>query len=410
VAETERQREELRLLYVALTRARHALWVGLSGLQVGAGKAYVWHRSAIGYLLSGAAAQPPAQRLADVRALADASPGVVVEQVPAAEGLPLPPVTALQRRDTRPALAPPPVYSAQFDRDWAISSYSALVRGAAGGGAGSGSLPSRVVRDDEPGEAARVAEPGKPGGQAWHRFPRGALAGNFLHDQLEWLAAEGFALDGSDELQRALARRCERQGWGPRADDVVGWLRQVCTTPLPALGVPLAALGMLAPEMEFWLPSDGLQAGRIDSLCRQHLQTGQPRPALPERRLEGMLMGFADLVFEHAGRYWVLDYKSNALGARDADYTPAAMEAAMLAHRYDVQAALYLLALHRLLRARLGAAYVPAQQLGGAIYFFLRGVHGPAAGCCHVAPPLALLDALEAMLASGGRATTGEAA
>jgi exodeoxyribonuclease V beta subunit len=86
------------------------------------------------------------------------------------------------------------------------------------------------------------------------------------------------------------------------------------------------------------------------------------------------------------------------------------MEAAMLEHRYDVQAALYLLALHRLLRARLGAAYVPAQQLGGAIYFFLRGVHGPAAGCCHVAPPLALLDALEAMLASGGRATTGEAA
>jgi len=410
VAETERQREELRLLYVALTRARHALWVGLSGLQVGTGKSYVWHRSAIGYLLSGATEQPPEQRIQDVLAFATSSQGVVVEQVPAAEGLPLPSVTALQRRQTLPDLAQPPVYNAQFDREWAISSYSALVRDAAWGPSGSGSVPARVVRDDEPGEAVAAAVPGNPGGQAWHRFPRGALAGNFLHDQLEWLAAERFALDGEDDLQRALVRRCERQGWGHRADDVVAWMRQVCTTPLPALGVPLAALSTLAPEMEFWFPSDGLQAGLIDSLCRQHVQTGRARPTLPERELKGMLMGFADLVFEYEGRYWVLDYKSNTLGSRDADYTHEAMESAMLEHRYDVQAAIYLLALHRLLRTRLGTAYAPENHLGGAIYLFLRGMHSPTAGCCHVAPPLALLNELDGMLASGARATTGEAA
>jgi len=162
--------------------------------------------------------------------------------------------------------------------------------------------------------------------------------------------------------------------------------------------------------MEFWFPSDGLQAGLIDSLCRQHLQIGRPRPTLPERELKGLLMGFADLVFEHEGRYWVLDYKSNALGSRDADYTQDAMETAMLEHRYDVQAAIYLLALHRLLRSRLGAAYAPEHHLGGAIYLFLRGVHSPTAGCCHVAPPLALLNELDGMLASGARATTGETA
>ena len=410
VAETERQREELRLLYVALTRARHALWVGLAGLQVGTGKSYVWHRSAIGYLLSGATEQPPEQRIKDVLAFATSSQGVVVEQVPVAEGLPMPPVTALQRRETLPALAQPPVYTAQFDREWAISSYSALVRDAAWGPAGSGSVTARVVRDDEPGEVVASAVPGRPGGQAWHRFPRGALAGNFLHDQLEWLASERFALDGSDDLQRALVRRCERQGWGHRADDVVTWLRRVCTTTLPVLGIPLAALSTLAPELEFWFPSDGLQAGLIDGLCRQHLQIGRPRPTLPERELKGMLMGFADLVFEHGGRYWVLDYKSNALGSGDADYTQEAMEAAMLEHRYDVQAAIYLLALHRLLRSRLGAAYAPEHHLGGAIYLFLRGVHSPTAGCCHVAPPLALLNELDGMLASGAHATTGEAA
>ena len=99
-----------------------------------------------------------------------------------------------------------------------------------------------------------------------------------------------------------------------------------------------------------------------------------------------MLMGFADLVFEHGGRYWVLDYKSNWLGDGDAAYTPDALEAAMASHRYDVQAAIYLLALHRLLRSRLGAAYDPARQLGGAIFLFLRGINGPTRGC-HLSRP-----------------------
>ena len=71
----------------------------------------------------------------------------------------------------------------------------------------------------------------------------------------------------------------------------------------------------------------------------------------------------------------------------------------MAAHRYDVQAALYLLALHRLLRARLGAAYVPAQHLGGALYFFLRGIDGPVQGVHPVPPPLELLIALDDLLA-----------
>jgi exodeoxyribonuclease V beta subunit len=100
-----------------------------------------------------------------------------------------------------------------------------------------------------------------------------------------------------------------------------------------------------------------------------------------------MLMGFADLVFEHDGRYWVLDYKSNQLGPDGRAYSPEALDAAMLHHRYDVQAALYLLALHRLLRARLGEAYRPEAQLGGALYLFLRGIDGPTRGTVHLPPP-----------------------
>ena len=169
-------------------------------------------------------------------------------------------------------------------------------------------------------------------------------------------------------------------------------------TPLPGVGAPLQALTTVLAEMEFWLPAGRLQSNEVDALCCQHLLPGQARAPLPERALHGMLMGFADLVFEHGGRYWVLDYKSNHLGDDGDAYHVGALAQAMAVHRYDVQAALYLLALHRLLRQRLGAQYDPAQQLGGALYFFLRGIDGPEQGVYTVAPPMALLDALDALL------------
>ncbi|CAD5371683.1 RecBCD enzyme subunit RecB [Rubrivivax sp. A210] len=400
-AEAERLREDLRLLYVALTRARHGLWVGAAALCVGRAAEYIWHRSALGCLLTGPVARPRESLVADLRALAAGCAGIEVQALdPGAAAVP--PLTRLRPRAAPLALLAAPAYSAAFDRDWAIASYSALVRelGAAPVAVtAAGAVQVHTVLDDEPAEAA----PSPTAAAApWHRFPRGALAGNFLHDQLEWLAGEGFALADSAALQQALLRRCERQGWGHRGDDVRRWLSEICSRPLPPLGAALSELPALVPELEFWFSSDGLGAAALDDLCRRHLLPGRPRPALPERELHGLFMGFADLVFEHGGRWWVLDYKSNALGAGDADYTAAALEASMLEHRYDVQAALYLLALHRLLKARLGAAYVPAQHLGGAVYLYLRGIHGPAGGCCHLAPPPALVEALDALLPAPG--------
>ena len=399
-ADKERQREDLRLLYVALTRARHSLWLGVCALKVGRSLACVWHQSALGYLLSGPAPRTAGQVDADVRAFAAAVPGIDISTPGLTAEVPTPPLTRLQHREALPPMLSAPPYEARFDRLWAISSYSALVKDAARGTpAASGDLPLRVLRDDEPVETAAGAVPGRAADQPWHRFPRGAFAGNFLHDQLEWLAGEGFALADSPSLHKALRRRCERQGWGHRAEDVVAWLARVCSAPMPAVGSSLARLDRALPEMEFWLPSDGLSARAVDDLCRAHVLPGRPRPALPERVLRGMLMGFTDLVFEHGGHYGVLDYKSNALGARDADYTLAAMEAAMLEHRYDVQAALYLLALHRLLKTRMGAAYAPAEHLHGAVYLFLRGVNSERGGCFDLPAPLNLIEALDAMLA-----------
>jgi exodeoxyribonuclease V beta subunit len=111
-----------------------------------------------------------------------------------------------------------------------------------------------------------------------------------------------------------------------------------------------------------------------------------------------MLKGFIDLVAEHDGRYYVLDYKSNWLGPDDAAYTPAAMAAAVLAKRYELQYVLYLLAIHRLLKLRL-PDYDYDRHLGGAIYLFLRGSQSPGRGIHAERPPRALIEALDALFA-----------
>ena len=455
-ADHDRLREDVRLLYVALTRARHALWVGLAALKVGQSDACQWHRSAIGSLLGGPS---PLAQAALPEVLAEVAQGCSAIELQRAtpadqisHRLLAPQVAAAALRSLQP-------YGGRFDRRWTIGSFSLLVRALPAAGLGAASVAA--VRDDEAGVVGDVVDgvvddvagdgvdsaaadgvvqhsathPAAPGAATsaaastatntsiraatgaldsadWHSFPRGALPGNFLHAQLQWLAEEGFALDSNPALQQALLRRCARAGWaGERAPQVLGWLQQVLATPLPPVGASLATVakeGRLLPEMEFWLPSHSGQAAALDSLCRSHLLPGVARPALPERTLHGMLMGFADLVFEHAGRFWVLDYKSNHLGDHDAHYSQPALQAAVCSHRYDVQAAIYLLALHRLLRARLGAAYQPGQQLGGAIVYFLRGLQGPASGCCLLAPPLSLLDGLDALLV-GAPAAMGAA-
>ena len=425
-AEKERLQEDLRLLYVALTRARHAVWVGFAALTVGNSKACMTHRSAIGFALLGGDAVPEGELPGHLQELAAGCADIAL----AAAGDPAL-RTRIEAAADEAGLHDWPPYQADFERRWTVGSYSSLVRSLA-----APAVRNHLIgRDDEMQDDGAQAASRSPGpvdrmatgagaatattGTAasasanttapattdspWHAFPRGALAGNFLHGELEWLAGEGFAIDDPAVAQQLL-RRCERQGWGHRGEAVLGWLQAVAATVLPPVGASLAALATQRPEMEFWLPSDGFVTRDVDALCREHLLGGRDRPALPDRELRGMLTGFADLVFEHGGRYWVLDYKSNRLGPYDDDYRTDTLEAAMAAHRYDVQAGLYLLALHRLLRLRLGEAYEPQAQLGGAVFLFLRGIRGPANGCCLVPATPALLDGLDGLLPVGSEA------
>ena len=417
VADKERHREDLRLLYVGLTRARHAVWVGLAALKVGRGQTCQSHKSALGYLLHGETIHENDMK-AHIEALIAGCADIVLQDALSVTSLAY---EHLRRQEALPALRATAPYVGAFERNWSIGSFSALVRDL--GASATATTSVAAIRDDErvnlalfereasqahddqPAMAMAMAQRTSVSDTPWHRFPRGALPGNFLHDQMEWLAAEGFDLEDNDERAQQLQRRCDRFGWTEWGADVLAWLRTVVATEIPRVGTSLDRLETLLPEMEFWFPVDQLVAADLDALCREELLDGQSCPSLPERELKGMLMGFADLVFEHDGRYWVLDYKSNFLGEHDEHYTPQALRGAMAEHRYDVQGAVYLFALHRLLRTRLGDAYDPLQHLGGAVFFFLRGVHAPTRGCHHVVPTMNLLDRMDCLLSPTEKAT-----
>jgi exodeoxyribonuclease V beta subunit len=378
--------EDLRLLYVALTRAKHFLWLGVAAVAAKKAGENKLHESALGYLLGGGAAIAAADMRTHWEQLRGASEAIELKALEAPEGL-----TLLAREEVRPPLVDAAVFSGTFERNWSVGSFTSLTRQT---GAAPMRASEETLLEEEPKQAPAATQE-----TPWHRFPRGSVPGNFLHEQLEWMGQEGFATVFDPNFDARLGARCDRAGWGNRKEDAIAWLRAVATTPLPHLDAPLAALDGVMPEMEFWFPSRHLQSTKLDQLCAARMLDGVARPVLPERQLHGMLKGFADLVFEHEGRYWVLDYKSNSLGAGDAAYTKAAMAAGMAAHRYDIQGAIYMLALHRLLRSRLGDDYDPALQLGGAIFMFLRGIANTSTrGCYLLEPDLELLDGLERLL------------
>jgi len=385
-----RLEEDLRLLYVALTRARHFLWLGVAAVAAGRKGENRLHESALGYLLSGGSPVAVSHLAEHLERLRGECSGIELHTLEDdLEGC-----TMLERVETRAPLVEPAPFDADFERNWAVGSFTSITRHTV-------APPQRAAEETllEEEEVAVAAPRGEDA--PWHRFPRGSVPGNFLHEQLEWMAQEGFAVD-DPTFESRLVQRIQRAGWGNRLDDALAWLRMIATTRLPPFGASLLEIEAPLPEMEFWFPSEELAIGELDRLCRRRLLGNVARPTLPERALHGMLKGFADLVFEHEGRYWVLDYKSNALGTSDAAYTRRAMEEGMAGHRYDIQGAIYMLALHRLLKSRLGDNYDPAEQLGGAVFLFLRGIANTAThGCYLLEPDLALLDGLDRLLANG---------
>ncbi|HIG3882474.1 exodeoxyribonuclease V subunit beta [Klebsiella pneumoniae] len=361
LAEAERLAEDLRLLYVALTRAVWHCSLGVAPLSSRKSGNSDFHLSALGRLLQAGEAMDAAGLAAR---LADFCHGDIALQIPGELD-----ITPWQA----PAATIPRLSARELQRriadDWRVTSYSGLQQHGFSGG--QDLLPRLDV------DAAGVGEVVEEPQLTPHQFPRGAAPGTFLHSLFE-------ELDFTQPVPEGwMAEKLQLSGfdaqWAPVLTD---WLGGVLKTRLPG---PDIALNQLAArdkqvEMAFYLPiAQLLTAERLDALIRQYDPLSADTPPLDFRQVRGMLKGFIDLVFRHEGRYYLLDYKSNWLGEDREAYTRPAMEQAMRAHRYDLQYQLYSLALHRYLRHRL-ADYDYDRHFGGVIYLFLRGMDGQEGG------------------------------
>ncbi|HGN1672181.1 TPA: PD-(D/E)XK nuclease family protein, partial [Pseudomonas aeruginosa] len=308
---------------------------------------------------------------------------------------------AATQEDLPPVQWSTPVRSAA--EHWWIASYSALrfEEGATAPAsrhddAAPDSLAMQNSTDDDSSDAVPAAL--LTSAQGLHRFPRGSNPGTFLHGLLELAAVEGFAhcLANPAQLREAVARRCQRRGLEAWIDPLCEWLSAFLSQQM-ALGgggsVSLADLTQYQSELEFWFEAQQVDVIQLDRMVRSTELPGVPRQPLQADTLNGMFKGFIDLAFEYQGRYYVVDYKSNWLGADDGAYTREAMEASMAAHRYDLQYVLYVLALHRQLRLRL-PDYDYDRDMGGALYLFMRA---PGNGVYQVRPAKALIEQLDTL-------------
>ncbi|QXH36420.1 exodeoxyribonuclease V subunit beta [Pseudomonas muyukensis] len=391
-ADDERLAEDLRLLYVALTRAQHACWLGVADLKRGTQRSSQLHRSALGYLLGGGVPLAASNQLAGwLDTLAASSPSIA--------RLPLPPADEQRYRipDNQRELLPPRKPRRAAAEHWWIASYSALRLGDQTLVADSSQ--AQQLLDDETLDSQLLRQVPAEAGDI-HRFPRGPNPGTFLHGLLEWAGREGFAEVSAlpAEIERTVGRRCNRRDWKGWIPTLTQWLQQLLVQPLPLQGttVSLAGLRQYQIEMEFWFASHRVDAQQLDQQVVRHTHAGAARPAALPTVLNGMFKGFIDLAFELDGRYYVADYKSNWLGPDAGAYEAQAMEQAILEHRYDLQYVLYLLALHRQLRARL-PDYDYDRHVGGALFIFLRGVTTAGHGLYHARPPRALIEQLDAL-------------
>ncbi len=413
--------EELRVLYVALTRARHrttVVWGNFKSMGRAAAS-YLFHPEALAE-----SALPHAERFKAAsdaelvnelsRFVQEAPSEIAVRRIlPAFRGRPLP-ARGLAERAFSAREVETPVRSWQR-----TDSFSALIQA------------KRTLLPD-PGEGRDHDEEADPGASselaspvleriALDGFPRGRRVGDMFHEILEHL---DFQRATKDELVVLGASKLEALGAlrdldAPERERAAEQLWAAVRATLdarfpPARSFSLAdvAAARRISELEFRVPVASvtpsalrLSRSRLARVFREHpspeLERGYAAQVerLDFQPLSGYLKGYIDLVFEHEGRVYVVDYKTNHLGDHYSDYSPSAMREAMAHSHYYLQYHLYALAVDRLMRQQ-QRSYTYEANFGGVVYLFVRGLRpegGGDEGVFFEKPPLARMNALSAV-------------
>jgi exodeoxyribonuclease V beta subunit len=431
----EERGEDLRLAYVALTRARHQAVIWWAG-------SWDSRNSALTRMLFAAddegnvatwQSSPPEDSDAVERfeTLAAAAPGCIsVER--SRLGLPVSWCGPLPSREALAAA----VFDRGLDWHWRRTSFSDITAGAYEARVASEPEEEPVVVEDEP----ELSTPRPAPAAAPHSgplalpallaaMPAGVAVGTFVHRVFEGTDFAAPDLDAELGAQVAAAQAWRSIDIGDTAVAIAG-LRAAIETPLGPLldGASLRSVERAdrLDELEFELPLAGgdeptgrFTLAAVGEVLRSLVPAGDPLSGYgdrlddPELRrdVRGYLTGFLDLVVrvrdgDGVPRFAVLDYKTNWLGAPGEElqawhYRPDALAAEMQRDHYGLQALFYTVALHRYLRWRV-AGYDPERNLGGVLYLFVRGMTGPdtpvvdgrACGVFAWRPPDGLVEAL----------------
>lgn len=223
----------------------------------------------------------------------------------------------------------------------------------------------------------------------WDELQAGASLGLVFHETLEEIDFQA-----PQNLEKIIERKLFKYSpWRqePQADSLKGMiesigadLKQLMSHSLGATGISLneIPLNKRITEPEFLLSGCDFGLASLAAVLAEDPPTGMPThyanllKSAPKQTLDGYLKGFIDLIFEHNGRYHLLDWKTNRL----PNYQPETLADSMADHHYYLQYHLYSLALDRFLSQRLGNDYRPEQHLGEIFYVYLRGVTTGAPG------------------------------
>ncbi|HXJ58792.1 MAG TPA: exodeoxyribonuclease V subunit beta [Verrucomicrobiae bacterium] len=413
----EKLAENLRLLYVALTRARHRCYFIWGALQRGASAAtWLFH-------------QPP--RLSDplnecleqhLKSLPDAAMrrdlAALVEASKDAQGHPaiqlsdLPPVSSHQYQPSAepPVTLKPRDFTRVISREWRITSFSALTAQAEDeqpdyDGSAAGDKTGAIEPDEPPALPAHDQTGASHFGI--HRFPRGTGPGTCLHkifEAIDFTDLEGIAPE--QPSLETIARR-ELQAGGLALE----WLGAVSATVRRTLQMPVAVpsrsvnvqlctigRGQRLNELEFQFPAAAITLDRLRSaLGHVPAAPGFARSLdrLGFKPARGFIKGYIDLVFEADGAFFIVDWKSNWLGNSLEDYSPPRLQAIMSEKFYVLQYHLYTVALHLYLSRR-QPGYDYDRHFGGICYLFVRGCdpERPELGVFRDRPPRQTIERL----------------
>ncbi|MEW6365736.1 MAG: UvrD-helicase domain-containing protein [Acidobacteriota bacterium] len=397
LAEVEKLAETMRVLYVALTRAKHRCYAVC-------GKIRGFERSGLAWLLYGRElTSDPAPVTSLIEMVKPAPAGdlesrlarIVGESSGAIALDPLPDFAEDYVAPPGGQLLAARVFGRTLEPTWSAMSYSSLVHRA-----------DDEARDHDAGLVrARPAEE-PAAGTGILGFPRGPRAGSCLHAVFETL---DFAITDRARLEGHVHEFLLRFGLGPEHAPVVAdMVERVLDVALDGRSLRLRGIpaSRRAAELEFLFTvntrgADDLVRALTDPTNALHAANVTAARELDIGRMKGFMKGFVDLVIEHDGRFFILDYKSNWLGNSIEDYAPDRLLGAIAAEHYYLQYLIYTVALHRYLGLRL-PDYDYERNFGGVFYLFLRGVrreHDNRFGVYFDRPARALVEALERALA-----------